>query len=80
VIRRGGGLATVDTPATSAPPEVLMGRQGCLEQGCFASFEPGAASTDEIRYCNRGGTNGGHSHKWDGTAWRLAGAMEHDRS
>ena len=79
MIRRNSALAVADA-ATSAPPEVLMGRQGCLEQGCFASFEPGAPKPDEIRSCNRTGPNGGHSHKWDGSAWRLSGVMEHDRS
>ena len=70
-----------DYAATSAPPEVLMGRQGCREPGCFASFEPSAAHTDEVRHCNRGGPDGGHPHQWNGTTWEVTtGAMQHDRS
>jgi hypothetical protein len=60
-------------------PEV---REPCREKGCFSTFVATAAHPDETRYCNRGGPDGGHPHKWDGKAWKVvtAGAMEHDRA
>jgi hypothetical protein len=58
-----------------------MERQACLVNGCFATFEGSPAREDEVRHCNRGGPDGGHVHRWDGQAWKVAvGDMEHDRS
>ena len=56
-------------------------RQQCKTETCFASFSGRPGREDEVRYCNRSGPDGGHPHRWDGTAWQLVGTrMQHDRS
>ena len=56
-------------------------RQPCASKSCFATFEGSPANEGEVRHCNRGGPDGGHAHRWDGTSWQVvAGQMEHDRS
>lgn len=56
-------------------------RQPCLTTSCLATFEGSPAREDEVRHCNRGGPDGGHSHRWDGQGWQVvAGQMQHDRT
>jgi hypothetical protein len=56
-------------------------RQPCLTKNCRASFEGGPARQDAVRHCNRGGPDGGHPHRWDGSHWQVvAGQMQHDRA
>ena len=56
-------------------------RQPCVEKNCFATFEAYGAREDEVRHCNRGGPDGGHTHRWDGTRWQVIdGRLQHDRS
>ena len=78
MIHRGRGGPMDDRPSQMRF-EIPRGRQSCGAPNCFATFDAGAASTDAMRYCNRTGPDGGHSHRWDGNVWRADGPMEHDR-
>ena len=56
-------------------------RQSCITETCFATFDGTPARTEEVRHCNRGGPDGGHPNRWDGTTWQaVTGRMQHDLS
>ncbi|HEV7525230.1 MAG TPA: hypothetical protein VGP92_09695 [Acidimicrobiia bacterium] len=55
-------------------------RASCATDTCFATFDGTPAREDEVRHCNRGGPDGGHANRWDGTRWQaVSGRMQHDR-
>jgi len=77
-VRPRGGLAPLEEDGSL---RIIPGRQPCRGKGCFATFEASPAHADEIRHCNRGGPDGGHTHRWDLTSWQLVSeTLEHDHS
>jgi hypothetical protein len=57
-----------------------MQREECRAEACRATFEASSPQHGDVRYCNRGGPDGGHSSRWDGTQWHgVSDSMEHDR-
>ena len=66
---------------TASKTFVTPGREQCRSGACRATFAAAAPQEGEVRHCNRGGPDGGHSSRWDGTQWQLVSdRMEHDRT
>ena len=62
-------------------PRNQTAHQQCVTKTCFATFEAGPAHEGDVRHCNRGGPDGGHPNRWDGSTWQVVeGHMQHDRS
>jgi len=59
---------------------VTAARQGCTNEGCFATFEGSKPRESDVRHCNRSGPDGGHANRWDGQRWQaVEGVMQHDQ-